>query len=167
LLPQPLLSTPLRSPPTSTPFPYTTLFRSKQENEAARLAKRRRVQREQEQTARDNAEWRTIAKNVAQRVRDVTVARVLEEIAKVRSEEHTSELQSRFDLVCRLLLEKKKIPYRPPTYPPTVLNLVRSETVRGCQAIAAWFSALTPHPLLRVVHPRPLAVRIRRALLCA
>src|SRR5207249_6231092 len=31
------------------------------------------------------------------------------EVAKLRSEEHTSELQSRFDLVCRLLLEKKKI----------------------------------------------------------
>src|SRR5207249_5668654 len=39
---------------------------------------------------------------------NVSSARVAEQVAELRSEEHTSELQSRFDLVCRLLLEKKK-----------------------------------------------------------
>src|SRR5699024_11530319 len=39
---------------------------------------------------------------------DVIEAFIMEEIDRTRSEEHTSELQSRFDLVCRLLLEKKK-----------------------------------------------------------
>src|SRR5207249_11286780 len=37
-------------------------------------------------------------------------------VAAVRSEEHTSELQSRFDIVCRLLLEKKKKPLQPPSH---------------------------------------------------
>src|SRR5699024_11808058 len=42
------------------------------------------------------------------RMVDVNIKGVLNGVAAVRSEEHTSELQSRFDLVCRLLLEKKK-----------------------------------------------------------
>src|SRR5699024_12420390 len=68
----------LPRPPRSTLFPYTTLFRS-----------RRRTCR---------SEW-------WQRQRPFPVrART----RSARSEEHTSELQSRFDLVCRLLLEKKK-----------------------------------------------------------
>src|SRR5699024_12803728 len=41
-----------------------------------------------------------------------TLRRMVAWMAEGRSEEHTSELQSRFDLVCRLLLEKKKQPYR-------------------------------------------------------
>src|SRR5690349_24956087 len=71
----------IRRPPRSTLFPYTTLFRSL--HDAARG-------RDQEQRARAHAR---------RRARGVSIA---------RSEEHTSELQSRRDLVCRLLLEKKK-----------------------------------------------------------
>src|SRR5437773_8063550 len=69
----------IRRPPRSTLFPYTTLFRSD------RRARRQHVAR----GARDGA------------------ARAAGSPA-VRSEEHTSELQSHHDLVCRLLLEKKK-----------------------------------------------------------
>src|SRR2546430_9932308 len=46
--------------------------------------------------------------------------------ARPRSEEHTSELQSQSNLVCRLLLEKKKIPYNSPSLPLHLTLLVRS-----------------------------------------
>src|SRR5690349_24232060 len=78
----------IRRPPRSTLFPYTTLFRSRRAHDRrARPALQRRRPR-----ARPSG--------VAQR-------RAREDPAR-RSEEHTSELQSRRDLVCRLLLEKKK-----------------------------------------------------------
>src|SRR5438309_11038533 len=77
----------IRRPPRSTLFPYTTLFRSRLsllgrrcEGEAAGAA----VPRTQEASVRPGPD------------------------EHVRSEEHTSELQSQFHLVCRLLLEKKK-----------------------------------------------------------
>src|SRR2546425_5903644 len=71
----------IRRPPRSTLFPYTTLFRS-QENDEAAL----------EHLARETAGQLTSGRSPA-----------------VRSEEHTSELQSLAYLVCRLLLEKKKM----------------------------------------------------------
>src|SRR2546422_8856183 len=75
----------IRRPPRSTLFPYTTLFRSARVESARRL----------EVALRDGD---AAAIGVELRGR-VPVA---------RSEEHTSELQSRLHLVCRLLLEKKK-----------------------------------------------------------
>src|SRR2546422_6425968 len=78
----------IRRPPRSTLFPYTTLFRSEI---ACRSAGG-----EGGQLARGDEVART---RVLQDVFDLTLA---------RSEEHTSELQSRLHLVCRLLLEKKK-----------------------------------------------------------
>src|SRR5438067_12021021 len=79
----------LRRPPRSTLFPYTTLFRSAMRY--ARILSR-------------------LARDVtgARRRGGVSVSRCRGAPADLRSEEHTSELQSRFDLVCRLLLEKKK-----------------------------------------------------------
>src|SRR2546422_5574212 len=71
----------IRRPPRSTLFPYTTLFRSR-------------------------VEVITPVDDPAARAR---LDRILElELTAPRSEEHTSELQSRLHLVCRLLLEKKK-----------------------------------------------------------
>src|SRR5438093_6639666 len=86
----------IRPPPRSTLFPYTTLFRSP---EVARLTQalddvQRRLGELEERM--DFAE-RLLAKE-----------RVAERQACARSEEHTSELQSLTNLVCRLLLEKKK-----------------------------------------------------------
>src|SRR2546421_6508031 len=99
----------IRRPPRSTLFPYTTLFRS---GHVARL----HDEVVHEPVAIDGAK-RRVRDHPAVGVRPV-VARVLELLlqhsdhdegeAIDRSEEHTSELQSRSDLVCRLLLEKKK-----------------------------------------------------------
>src|SRR5438067_7369191 len=69
----------IRRPPRSTLFPYTTLFRS-------------------DPLVSDSHRTRASMRLSAASSR-----------RRIRSEEHTSELQSRFDLVCRLLLEKKKI----------------------------------------------------------
>src|SRR2546428_2095999 len=79
----------IRRPPRSTLFPYTTLFRS---------------------------HLCTLRSNVAERIHNdfsfpaaCTIRFQFAAGNEKRSEEHTSELQSRSDLVCRLLLEKKKI----------------------------------------------------------
>src|SRR3712207_7790349 len=81
----------IRRPPRSTLFPYTTLFRSVEE--AVRLT---------EETGQQAAGARVGAVRAA-------LAGVRGEAEEAeRSEEHTSELQSRQYLVCRLLLEKKK-----------------------------------------------------------
>src|SRR5438034_2069577 len=83
----------IRRPPRSTLFPYTTLFRS------VRLLARPGGPR--------RAVWTGDAASIFNRVR----ARGRETVRcdrATRSEEHTSELQSHSDLVCRLLLEKKK-----------------------------------------------------------
>src|SRR2546429_2701997 len=82
----------IRRPPRSTLFPYTTLFRSEPGDAQAARAHRhenRRVRRHRVQRG-----VRCHRSHVGQGV--------------PRSEEHTSELQSRLHLVCRLLLEKKK-----------------------------------------------------------
>src|SRR3989442_9810603 len=77
----------IRRPPRSTLFPYTTLFRSQ-------LLARRPGHRPRDPEAPPGAPGRRRRAGVPQRGE--------------RSEEHTSELQSRPHLVCRLLLEKKK-----------------------------------------------------------
>src|SRR5687768_17910235 len=82
----------IRRPPRSTLFPYTTLFRS---------ARRRASPRPHLQRRRRQAFHRRTC-------RDPESATVCTTIQLRRSEEHTSELQSRLHLVCRLLLEKKK-----------------------------------------------------------
>src|SRR5690349_23081671 len=79
-------------PPRSTLFPYTTLFRS----DGILIVQK---------TTRDGAERTSQIQIERQRIR---AERATPGADKQRSEEHTSELQSRRDLVCRLLLEKKK-----------------------------------------------------------
>src|SRR3989442_11298114 len=95
----------IRRPPRSTLFPYTTLFRSGRDRPAASLFQ-----------------------SVSGRHRD-HLARKLGQfvllVAADRSEEHTSELQSRPHLVCRLLLEKKKTKIYPrvmiiTSWPPSI-----------------------------------------------
>src|SRR3712207_7101019 len=82
----------IRRPPRSTLFPYTTLFRSLAGSEA--VAEERGLT--------------IIPAQIKSTDQDMT-AQITQFAAAGRSEEHTSELQSRQYLVCRLLLEKKKI----------------------------------------------------------
>src|SRR2546422_6721619 len=95
----------IRRPPRSTLFPYTTLFRSdaellRQQREAARKAQTEAERRSHHMKCPKcgydliTGEWHGI--------------QVVPALGALRSEEHTSELQSRLHLVCRLLLEKKK-----------------------------------------------------------
>src|SRR5258706_2281080 len=97
----------IRRPPRSTLFPYTTLFRSR-----ARPAVRRA--RAGRRTAATAAAWRRLARMDGAGIRlpparDRAPLRDPAAGTVVRSEEHTSELQSLTNLVCRLLLAKKKI----------------------------------------------------------
>src|SRR2546430_10392843 len=77
----------IRRPPRSTLFPYTTLFRSRRDGRRASDGSRGRTQAARYRAGGGTARYRA---------------------ACLRSEEHTSELQSQSNLVCRLLLEKKK-----------------------------------------------------------
>src|SRR2546422_1728888 len=91
----------IRRPPRSTLFPYTTLFRSHHLADGAPpvdlLARHRRTSSKPPATSRTSQPEPAIAS----RRRSASAK-------SFRSEEHTSELQSRLHLVCRLLLEKKK-----------------------------------------------------------
>src|SRR2546428_4502150 len=88
----------IRRPPRSTLFPYTTLFRSRVVESRQRLSARG--------PKRPCHPIRAAGIEHGGQFRGGMLHRWLREHA--RSEEHTSELQSRSDLVCRLLLEKKK-----------------------------------------------------------
>src|SRR5690242_21112591 len=90
----------VRRPPSSTLFPYTTLFRSLQRH--LHVHARRHVD---EAAARPD---RGVQRGELVVTRRDHGADVLADEVRVRSEEHTSELQSHVNLVCRLLLEKKK-----------------------------------------------------------
>src|SRR5256885_10911559 len=83
----------IRRPPRSTLFPYTTLFRSRGAQAWRGAESLRASRRLLPRSLPPSAHW---------------PAEVLRPLSDPRSEEHTSELQSPCNLVCRLLLEKKK-----------------------------------------------------------
>src|SRR5947207_5673645 len=87
-------------PPRSPLFPYTTLFRS------CRPPPTRRAHRPSGSLIL--AHWR-FRHDKGAYCRDDRTPQLGSKFSRVRSEEHTSELQSHSDLVCRLLLEKKKV----------------------------------------------------------
>src|SRR5207253_10845440 len=93
-----------RPPPSSPLFPYTTLFRSPASFAGPGL--------KVAQLATVWAPASSLTAGGLAAVKPGASLTGLTVIVKVRSEEHTSELQSRGHLVCRLLLEKKKIPRR-------------------------------------------------------
>src|SRR2546427_8406818 len=91
----------IRRPPRSTLFPYTTLFRSREKGIVAddgrtTTVKTRIIARHQQVVRVDREKCEPLADETQER------------LIRRRSEEHTSELQSQSNLVCRLLLEKKK-----------------------------------------------------------
>src|SRR5258708_25352511 len=99
----------IRRPPRSTLFPYTTLFRSVRFRPPYRPGTSIRQRQQQRPSGRSGPGPKKVP----------------------RSEEHTSELQSPDHLVCRLLLEKKKVRgpcwKKAPTGPPTVSTRSRTE----------------------------------------
>src|SRR3712207_7520855 len=101
----------IRRPPRSTLFPYTTLFRS--HSHQYLLGQVRQVHRR-------DASSRTYPRN---KTRDESCLRT-DALAGQRSEEHTSELQSRQYLVCRLLLEKKKTKYKHITFSSSQMTVL-------------------------------------------
>src|SRR5687768_17724346 len=100
----------LRRPPSSTLFPYTTLFRSMWTPGPFEAKPSRAMY----YLTDVDPKWE--AERKAEHLRDFNLPTLwtisIHEV--YRSEEHTSELQSRLHLVCRLLLEKKKPMSRPP-----------------------------------------------------
>src|SRR2546422_8347945 len=93
----------IRRPPRSTLFPYTTLFRS------VRVVERLLGAHAPRGGVGEHGRQHERVEDLAfRRVRRSRVPDVKRDLRHVRSEEHTSELQSRLHLVCRLLLEKKK-----------------------------------------------------------
>src|SRR3712207_6908146 len=96
----------IRRPPRSTLFPYTTLFRSF-------------THKDQKHVAIIKLDYKKLytheigydEENEIVSIRMITNDIGIQDSQKIRSEEHTSELQSRQYLVCRLLLEKKKYEY--------------------------------------------------------
>src|SRR5437588_8661418 len=100
----------IRRPPRSTLFPYTTLFRSFLPDKAIDLI--------------DEAASKL-------RIEIDSMPVELDQIEFDRSEEHTSELQSHSDLVCRLLLEKKKNKIHTPYWRPTIIHIYRRSNARA------------------------------------
>src|SRR5436853_805887 len=96
----------IRRPPRSTLFPYTTLFRSVFADRA-RERQRKAGQERRDQAWQNHPEYRVPTVGAEARGRFLDF-RVEIDQDRLRSEEHTSELQSLRHLVCRLLLEKKK-----------------------------------------------------------
>src|SRR2546422_8637069 len=84
----------IRRPPRSTLFPYTTLFRSHQRNRFLSI--------------NSLVAFSTLSSASSSRPQETASDTPSSSMTEGRSEEHTSELQSRLHLVCRLLLEKKK-----------------------------------------------------------
>src|SRR2546430_7925596 len=99
----------IRRPPRSTLFPYTTLFRS---------------------CKREASLWRR---------GEIWTTRPVDLRDGIRSEEHTSELQSQSNLVCRLLLEKKK-------RTPRIESSPHNFTLRSCPLPPTRFHSLSFHP---------------------
>src|SRR3712207_8649040 len=97
----------IRRPPRSTLFPYTTLFRSEPAVYARRLRRPRGVRALPEGRGHRRGA-RAAGRGAQGRLQLRPGGRAAPDRVGRRSEEHTSELQSRQYLVCRLLLEKKK-----------------------------------------------------------
>src|SRR2546422_8114541 len=100
----------IRRPPRSTLFPYTTLFRSQGDARFETTLRFSRAHRE--------------GKRFPDKRSGVSSGSEITRPAPARSEEHTSELQSRLHLVCRLLLEKKKTKHRNEYKQAYTINLI-------------------------------------------
>src|SRR5256885_12497959 len=128
----------IRRPPRSPLFPYTTLFRSRPPTSAATLCLKR--------DASGALPWRPTftleTSGICGRCRPPGSQPASRTACSARSEEHTSELQSPCNLVCRLLLEKKKhtrltmtLTYLPARYSSTKRSSSRPRKTVECAAL--------------------------------
>src|SRR2546429_3561358 len=149
----------IRRPPRSTLFPYTTLFRSQLPDYDARvITDEKELAVYFEQIIEHTSNYKAAANWMLGPIKSW-----LNETGEPRSEEHTSELQSRLHLVCRLLLEKKK------NIKPTTLCVYPGRTQLHTILTNDPFSASTTEghssspwvrlqlPVLRLPHPRRLS----------
>src|SRR2546422_6368119 len=97
----------IRRPPRSTLFPYTTLFRSRRDDDLAERHRSRAFRLLAAVLLPEGAHLR-LGRRDGPQLALLTQLEAQMRTFWERSEEHTSELQSRLHLVCRLLLEKKK-----------------------------------------------------------
>src|SRR5256884_3558699 len=127
----------IRRPPRSTLFPYTTLFRSQLPDYDARvITDEKELAVYFEQIIEHTSNYKAAANWMLGPIKSW-----LNETGEPRSEEHTSELQSRLHLVCRLLLEKKK------NIKPTTLHEL---SMRGYIRLSPRTSATVHMPLTLV-----------------
>src|SRR5256885_11266758 len=98
----------IRRPPRSTLFPYTTLFRSRPRTYTRSGTFRRPPPIPMAPERNPDPVVAVAAPTTRGRVRTASLSSSTDRLFRIRSEEHTSELQSPCNLVCRLLLENKK-----------------------------------------------------------
>src|SRR5260370_23595912 len=134
----------IRRPPRSTLFPYTTLFRSTVVFPNAEL----KIFLDASPEVRAERRW----KEHQEKGEKMTLAEVFDEVIArdifSRSEEHTSELQSHLNLVCRLLLEKKKIGFDVLVMPAR-LNFMKRAALGHIQLLITTVTpvGVSQHPL--------------------
>src|SRR5256886_3988833 len=144
----------IRRPPSSTLFPYTTLFRSRAPPAPGRRVLRLVRRGRHAQHGRGAASARTVRRASRPPYR----ARRGDQATGARSEEHTSELQSQSNLVCRLLLEKKK-----KTDQHCIVSGVRAGQAVGDACVAA--SRLVTEDLIARGDGRPQDLKQRLSAL--
>src|SRR3712207_7591965 len=134
----------IRRPPRSTLFPYTTLFRSRGADRALQPVG---LLPEVERVAQQHGEAHQAGDRVGDPLPGDVRRRAVDRL--VRSEEHTSELQSRQYLVCRLLLEKKK--YNINTSVIKIVLLSHCATFLSNIVNTRDFLLMIPHPTAYVI----------------
>src|SRR2546430_1463329 len=148
----------IRRPPRSTLFPYTTLFRSGKKLQSVAKVHQMAPSTLSYLVKRTKELGQIACVPHGSYHRERVLRPEFQQLIRKRSEEHTSELQSQSNLVCRLLLEKKKKPPRqprrpgPPTpRPPT--RHTRPHRTRGCARSAPLPAHTQPRPHEPLRHP--------------
>src|SRR5690348_18105668 len=145
----------LRRPPRSTLFPYTTLFRSAERRDLSRPRRPHRHHRTGQERRPLHREGQPGGEHQRRRERH----RRVQGRRWLRSEEHTSELQSPVHLVCRLLLEKKKL-----TYNTHSRRMINGSNLPGCSLprTAKLTTLYTlPHPITPLDQSASTTRRVR------
>src|SRR3712207_8573888 len=148
----------IRRPPRSTLFPYTTLFRSSFRSSSSRPGSARRCSAHCAAVA-PPPPARSASPSRSPRWSSASL-RSRPSILRSRSEEHTSELQSRQYLVCRLLLEKKKYANMHPSHQVVPLLVLKSLIHFTLNVVVATLSPFVSSSLLAAPSPAHVPTRL-------